>query len=116
MTSTAAAAVLVMSSFSVAATHDYLAWNRVRWDLGRRLLAEGVDSLNVAGGFEFNAWHNYDKFRARGNVGKVYYWWYDRRDYLIAMHVPEGYGILRTAQFHSWVHRRAVPIHVAVKR
>jgi 4-amino-4-deoxy-L-arabinose transferase-like glycosyltransferase len=101
-----------MAWFSVAATHDYLAWNRIRWELGSSLLADGVDPLAASCGFEFNAWHNYDTFRARGNVGKVYYWWYDSRDYLIAMSPVENYGVLLKKSFHSWLHKRDVPLYL----
>jgi hypothetical protein len=98
--------------FCIAATHDYIAWNRIRWAMGRQLLASGVDPLTASCGFEFNAWHNYDAFRSRGNVGKVYYWWYDRKDYLIAMAPQEGYRIELQHSFHSWVHRQEVPLYL----
>jgi len=108
-------ATMVLAWFSIVATHDYLAWNRVRWSLGRELLARGVDSLSVSGGFEFNGWYNYDTFRARGNVGKVYYWWYDRLDYLIAMSPVEGYRILQTREYASWLHLQRLPVHILVR-
>ncbi len=111
---TAAAAALLatalLGGFCVAATHDYLAWNRIRWNLGRGLLATGVNPLNASCGFEFNAWYNYDTFRARGNVGKVYYWWYDSEEYVIAMAPQEGYRTTRVQSYHSWVHRRPVAL------
>lgn len=39
-------------SFSVATTHDYLAWNRARWVVGRDFVAGPMSTLD--GGFEFN--------------------------------------------------------------
>jgi 4-amino-4-deoxy-L-arabinose transferase-like glycosyltransferase len=101
--------------FCISATHDYLAWNRIRWDMGRQLLARGVDPLTASCGFEFNAWHNYDAFRARGNIGKIYYWWYDRKDYLIAMAPQEGYRIVQQEEYCSWVHRQSVPLYLLQK-
>lgn len=111
----ATAVALGMGWFSVTATHDYLEWNRLRWSLGTELLRSGVDPLVVSGGFEFNAWHNYDAFRQRGNIGKVYFWWYDRRDYLIAMSVPEGYEAIESRSFRSWLHRRPVTVYALRK-
>jgi hypothetical protein len=108
----AALSLAAMGWFSVTATHDYLAWNRIRWELGSSLLAEGVDPLTASCGFEFNAWHNYDTFRARGNVGKVYYWWYDSRDYLIAMSPVEDYRVQQQKSFHSWLHNRDVALYL----
>ena len=58
--------IAVLAMFCVTATHDYMEWNRIRWDMGRSLLEQGVDPLAIVGGFEFNAWNNYDTFAARG--------------------------------------------------
>jgi len=52
-------------SFSTAATRDYSQWSGIRWELGQELLRQGADPLGIAGGFEFNAWINYDKFVAQ---------------------------------------------------
>jgi hypothetical protein len=112
------AAILLLASFAyfgVTATHDYLAWNRIRWELGNELLAQKVDPLSVSGGFEFNGWNNYDTFRARGNVEKIYYWWYDRLDYLITMEPQEGYQPLKKLEYYSWLHRKSLPIYLLQK-
>ena len=45
-------AVALAAGFSVAATHDYLAWQRVRWDAVEWLTSEGVAPESIAGGFE----------------------------------------------------------------
>jgi len=103
---------VALLAFCTAATHDYMEWNRVRWSLGRELLERGVDPLRIVGGFEFNAWNNYDTFAARGNIGSVHYWWYDRRDYLISMTPEEGFRILQAKSYFSWVHRQPVCLYV----
>jgi hypothetical protein len=102
----------VLAWFCVAATHDYLAWNRLRWRLGKGLLAEGTDPLLLSGGFEFNAWHNYDTFRARGNIRKVYYWWYDEPKYVIAMEPQERFRAMRSLDYFSWLHRRSFSVYL----
>jgi hypothetical protein len=99
-------------AFSVAATHDYMEWNRIRWDMGRSLLAEGVDPLGIVGGFEFNAWYNYDTFLARGNISKIRQWWYDRRDYQISMTPQDGYRIKQKKSYYSWVHLRPIFLYL----
>ena len=38
----------------VAATHDYLAWNRTRWMATRTLIEAGVLPRQIDGGYEFN--------------------------------------------------------------
>jgi 4-amino-4-deoxy-L-arabinose transferase-like glycosyltransferase len=106
------AVAAVLAWFSVFATHDYMAWNRLRWQLGNDLLEQGVDPLTVSGGFEFNAWHNYDTFRARGNIRKVYYWWYDDLEYLITMEPQERYCVRHRLEYYSWLHRRSMPVYL----
>src|SRR5262249_2879640 len=104
-----------LAYFSIAGTHDYLAWNRIRWEMGNELLTRGVDPLNIAGGFEFNAWHNYDTFRARGHVERVFHWWYDKPVYLISMSLEPGYQLLRRTEYRSWLHRRPLALYLLKK-
>jgi hypothetical protein len=98
-------AIAVLGMFCVAAMHDYMEWNRVRWEMGRGLLQRGIDPLSIVGGFEFNAWHNYDTYVARGNIANVHQWWYDRRDYIISTSLQQGYDVLEKKEYFSWVHR-----------
>jgi hypothetical protein len=48
--------VLLMAAFSVAATHDAFAMFRARLQAVHQLLAAGVPSSAIDGGFEFNGW------------------------------------------------------------
>jgi hypothetical protein len=51
-------AALAMSALlALGMTHDWLAWNAARWELGRRALERGVAATDVEGGFEWNCWH-----------------------------------------------------------
>ncbi len=104
--------VLVAAAFCVAATHDYMEWNRIRWEMGRELLAQGVDPLAIVGGFEFNAWNNYDAFVARGQITQTSHWWYDRRDYVISMAPQEGYDVRGGRAFFSWLHQQPVYLYL----
>ncbi len=110
--SAAGIAIAALGVFSVAATHDYMEWNRIRWDMGRSLLERGVSPLSIAGGFEFNAWHNYDTFLARGNIANTNKWWYDRRDYVITMIPQKGYEVMQKKEYFSWVHRRPIALYL----
>ena len=54
--------LLTYAVFSVAATHDYLAWNRVRWTALQQLINESKSPIShIQGGFEFYGWYRYDK-------------------------------------------------------
>ncbi len=103
--------IAVLALFCVAATHDYMEWNRIRWDMGRGLLKRGVDPLAIVGGFEFNAWNNYDTFVARGNIADVHHWWFDRRDYIISMTPQDGYQVEESRAYFSWVHFQPVSLY-----
>lgn len=77
----AAIAAIVMlflsGSFTVTATHDYLAWNRARWQALNDLTVQtSVLPEQIYGGFEFNGWHFGNRLEtcnpdyARGSTGK----------------------------------------------
>ena len=105
-------AIAALAAFCVAATHDYMQWNRIRWEMGRGLLARGIDPLTIVGGFEFNAWNNYDTFVARGRTAQTNHWWYDNPGYIISMTLIDGYAARQTRSYFSWVHRRLVNIYL----
>lgn len=45
--------------FSVISTHDYLAWNRARWEGINNLLKKKVSPEQIEGGFEYDMWNFY---------------------------------------------------------
>ena len=60
----AAAVALLYLGFGVASAHDFLAWNRSRWEAGQYLMTDqAVSPTEIDGGFEFNS----------------YFYWRDRR-------------------------------------
>lgn len=46
--------LIVIASYSLAATHDMMAWNRARWTAIERLEAQGVNFKQIDGGAEYN--------------------------------------------------------------
>lgn len=64
---------LGIGSFSVAGTHDYLAWNRVRWQTLRIMMKLGIPPTEIDGGYEFNGWYLYDP-DFKKVPGKNWYW------------------------------------------
>lgn len=51
--------VALLATFSVCATHDYMSWNRTRWDALNNLMDSGIASHRIAGGVEFDAWYHF---------------------------------------------------------
>lgn len=96
------ASLALYGVFAVAGTHDYLAWNRARWqavnDLTQR---EHVSYRNMDGGFEFNGWYGYDpKYREKDAKS---WWWVDRDDYLISFGAVPGYVEAGRYPFERWI-------------
>jgi hypothetical protein len=108
------AAAAIALAVSVAAVHDYLAWNRVRWDAGRWLLDRGIAPEEIDGGFE---WSNYqalageEKWQGRGAAAV------DRKTsgWAIAFVPDEGDEVLARFPVDAWLPRAATEV-VAVLR
>ena len=84
-------AMAVAALFSIAATHDYLSWNRARWTALDYLTEEkGIAPGQIDGGFEFNAWHETGPMRPMEWDDKS--WWFVGDDqYVIAFGKIEGF-------------------------
>jgi 4-amino-4-deoxy-L-arabinose transferase-like glycosyltransferase len=58
---------------------DYLAWNDASWTLGRRLVDAGVPAVEIAGGFEWIGWYDFEKAlplaTAAGQGDNLFGWW-----------------------------------------
>jgi hypothetical protein len=55
------AAFAVLGGFAlvcVSLTHDWLAWNSARWELGRKAVGEGIDARDIEGGLEWDGWYS----------------------------------------------------------
>jgi len=73
----ALACLALMGMFSVAAVHDYLAWNRARWSLLTHLTQEAqIPAHLIDGGMEFNGLHLYSPYY-QAQPGKSWWWVHD---------------------------------------
>lgn len=93
--------VALMGLFSVGATHDYLAWNRARWEALHWLTnTQGVPPERIDGGFEFNGWHRpgvLEHGRARS------WWWVAAEDYCITFGELEGFTKVQAFTWPRWL-------------
>jgi 4-amino-4-deoxy-L-arabinose transferase-like glycosyltransferase len=89
------------AAISVAATHDYLAWNRTRWIATGSLMRSGVPPNQIEGGYEFNGWYlsNLKYRRTRNKMG----WWADGDEYVIASGPLSGYREVQRFEFRRWL-------------
>ena len=98
----AAALLLALAGFSIAATHDYLAWNRARWQ-GLRQLTEvdGISPRRIDGGAEFNGLHLFaPDYRKQP---KKSWWWVADDEYMLGMGPLPGYALLRRYPYARWL-------------
>jgi len=86
-----AGAVLVLTGgLSVAATADYLSWNRTRWAALNHLTRDlGIPPARIDGSWEFNGTMLFDP-DYRASPGKSL-WWVRRDDYMLASGPLPGY-------------------------
>ncbi len=92
--------ILLQAGFSVAATHDYLAWNRVRWAALRDLMrVHGVPPRQIDGGVEFNGTYLYG---TRSPPGKSPFWVEDDL-YMVTFGPMPGYRTFSEHPFARWL-------------
>lgn len=94
ITSLAVIILLIYGGLTIGATHDYLAWNRSRWQALNDLMEESrILPNNIDGGYEFNGWYLYD-FKYKRSRDKSY-WWVDNDDYIISFGPLDGYEAVK---------------------
>lgn len=106
--------LVLVSLYSLAASSDYLSWNRARWQAGRELVAEGVPALKIDGGFEWLGWHTANEpsvpageTHARpGDPWYMYLFLHVEREYVISFSELEGYEGVREVPYTGLFGRR----------
>lgn len=88
--------VFVMGTFSVCATHDYLSWNRTRWEVISQLKESGVRLDYIGGGVEYSTWYFFSEEDDR--------WWekvvpvYD-----LVFHPEDNDKVIDTYPYKRWL-------------
>lgn len=88
--------------FTIAATHDYLSWNRVRWQALKCLTEKHeIAPDRIDGGFEFGGWYLYNS-RYKFDPKKSWYW-VSNDDYIISFKNISGYREIKRYVFDRWL-------------
>ena len=97
--------ILSIGIFTVATTHDYLSWNRIRWQALENLMQAQITPDRIDGGFEFNGWYLYDpNYPVRKNLkNNDVWWWSEKNDYVIAFSPIEGYTAIEQHSLQNWL-------------
>lgn len=95
--------LLGYASYAVAATHDYLALNRARWQLLNGLVAPGVGVpvSAVDGGFEFNSLYRLGD-RTDPAPGRPEHW-FREHEYAVTLGPMVGYAVVADEAFDRWL-------------
>lgn len=105
--------ILLVTGTSVAATHDYFAWNRARWDAIRHAESIGVTVDRLDGGFEYNGFYGYETRGRVASAGKSW-WWVRDDEYVVAFSSVPGYVVAETFPVSGWLPR--TPAHIKLLR
>jgi 4-amino-4-deoxy-L-arabinose transferase-like glycosyltransferase len=100
-TLSALAVLVTYGVFSLGAAHDYLLWNRIRWQ-ALTLLTEKhhISPHYIDGGLEFNGWHLYRYgYMRRPEVSM----WVDKDDYVIALAPLKGFAEINRYSCKRWL-------------
>jgi hypothetical protein len=116
--------MLTYGCFTVGATHDYLSWNRVRWQAldylikDRKILPNQID-----GGYEFNGWYLYDpkntyalNFKKNPSKPNQSWWYVDKDDYMITFGPLSTYEELQKYPTDRWLPFGPETIYVLHKK
>ncbi len=96
------AVLAVYLTFSVAAVHDYLEWNRVRWQALNRLTRDlSLPPERIDGGFEFNGLYTYDEDHSPA-PGRSR-WWVKADDYVVAFDPLPGFVVSEEHPVRTWL-------------
>ena len=105
------AVMVAIGGFTVAATHDYLALNRVHWQALKTLMHDQkVTPNDIDGGYEFNSWYLYNpknthaiNFLKDPNRPDKSWWYVDKDDYMTTFGSLAGYKVLQTYPTGHWL-------------
>ncbi|MCR4299769.1 MAG: hypothetical protein NUV75_13660, partial [Gallionella sp.] len=103
--------IISVTGFGVAATHDYFAWNRARWDVIRHAESIGATADQLDGGFEFNGFYGYET-RARDAAPGKSWWWVKDDKYIVAFSLVPGYELAATFPIRGWLPRTPARINL----
>ena len=109
--------IALIGIFTICITHDYLSWNRIRWQALNDLTQQEIAPNRIDGGFEFNGWYlydpNYPVYDAR--AANFAWWWVERDDYIIDFNKIEGYDVAKQYPLENWFPFRFNSIFVLKK-
>lgn len=96
--------LVALAIFCIAGTHDYLSWNRARWEGLQELTEDGsVPYAQINGGFEYNGMALFTDEANRSLKTDV--WWTEEDDiYMFTFGNVPGYEAVKSYAYERWLH------------
>jgi hypothetical protein len=104
--------VLLWGWYSIAGTHDYFSWNRVRWQNLHELINTGMPVTKIDGGFEFNGYIFHDNphpqaywhltIQASKSNPPRSWWWVQDDEYLTTFGTIPNTQVEKMETFSRW--------------
>ncbi len=86
----------LLTWFSVSATHDYLSWNRVRWNALNELADSGIPKNHINGGVEYVTWNFFSEEKEK--------WWESVTPiYKLVFKPSENDEIIKEYSYSRWL-------------
>ncbi|GAB4029443.1 glycosyltransferase family 39 protein [Spirosoma gilvum] len=99
--------------YNICTTHDYLAWNRARWQSLNNLLKQGVKLTDIDGGLEFNGWHLYNSsYKASPDKS---FWWVHNDRYVLGASVLPGFTLFQEIPVNTWLPYGLQTLYIGTK-
>jgi hypothetical protein len=94
--------VVIGAWFALAASHDYLSWNRAALEARNWLIDEvGAEPGHIDAGYALNGWYNYGMPRREDD--ETSFWWVQDDRYRIAFGPTPGYAVLKAYPYRRWL-------------
>jgi len=92
----------VLGLLSVAATHDYFAWNRARWAAIGEAGHRGAIPDTLDGGFEYDGFYRFQLLPQLALPGKSW-WWVKDDKYCVSFEPRQGYATVQSWNVRAWL-------------
>jgi hypothetical protein len=113
------AGLVAFALFSVTGTQDWLAANRVRWEMANQLRLAGVPTEKIDAGLEWDAWWLYGTPSERQTPDGPFWTAIAApavdSTFVIAFSPQPGYRTLERRAYPSWLHRRPVYLYLLTR-
>lgn len=100
--------LIILATFSILATRQYLQWNEAKWQMAEELIESGVMADKIDGGHEFNGWHG-AKIFTDGS------WPTDSYEYIIVFNEMPGFKTVKKNELKNFFSSRQPALYLQKK-